>query len=122
VTPIAGVGVDAVDVGRFRSALGRRPSIGQRLFTEGERRDGNGDAQRLAVRFAAKEAAMKALGVGVGAMGWHDVEVVRLATGAPALRLSASAAELAERHGVARWHVSLTHTDSVAVAMVVAET
>jgi holo-[acyl-carrier protein] synthase len=122
VTPIAGVGIDAVDVGRFGSVLGRRPRIGERLFTEGERRDGNGDPQRLAARFAAKEATMKALGRGIGSMGWHDVEVVRAASGAPTLRLTASAAALAERYGVARWHVSLTHTDSVAVAMVVAET
>jgi holo-[acyl-carrier protein] synthase len=122
VTPIAGVGVDAVDVGRFRSVLERRPSIGERLFTPGERRDGRGDAQRLAARFAAKEATMKALGRGLGSMGWHDVEVVRAPSGAPSLRLTAAAAALAERHGVARWHVSLTHTDLVAVAMVVAET
>ncbi len=122
MTPIAGVGVDAVDVGRFRSVLERRPSIGERLFTPGERRDGRGDAQRLAARFAAKEATMKALGRGLGSMGWHDVEVVRAPSGAPSLRLTAAAAALAERHGVARWHVSLTHTDLVAVAMVVAET
>ena len=122
MTPIAGVGVDAVDVGRFRSVLERRPSIGERLFTPGERRDGRGDAQRLAARFAAKEATMKALGRGLGSMGWHDVEVVREASGAPSLRRTAAAEALAERNGVARWHVSLTHTDSVAMAMVVAET
>ncbi len=122
MTPIAGVGVDAVDVGRFRAVLERRPSIGERLFTAGERRDGRGDAQRLAARFAAKEATMKALGRGLGSMGWHDVEVVRAPSGAPSLRLTAAAAALAERHGVSRWHVSLTHTDLVAVAMVVAET
>ena len=119
--PIAGVGVDAVDVARFRAVLLRRPRIGERLFTEAERRDGHGDPQRLAARFAAKEATMKALGHGIGAMGWHDVEVVREASGAPALRLRASAAALARRRGVARWHVSLTHTDTVAMAMVVAE-
>ena len=122
MTPIAGVGVDAVDVGRFRTVLERRPGLGERLFTEGERRDGMGDAQRLAARFAAKEATMKALGHGLGSMGWHDVEVVREASGAPSLRLTAAAEALAERNGVARWHVSLTHTDSVAMAMVVAET
>lgn len=122
MTPIAGLGVDAVDVGRFRTVLGRRPQITERLFTEGERRDGAGDPQRLAVRFAAKEATMKALGRGIGSMGWHDVEVVREAGGAPSLRLTAAAEALARRHGVARWHVSLTHTDAVAVAMVVAET
>lgn len=121
MTAIAGVGVDAVDVGRFRAVLGRRPRIGDRLFTDAEQRDGSGDPERLAARFAAKEATMKALGRGIGSVGWHDVEVVRGPGGAPTLRLTASAAALAQRLGVARWHVSLTHTDTVAVAMVVAE-
>jgi holo-[acyl-carrier protein] synthase len=121
VTGIAGVGVDAVDVERFGEALGRRPGIADRLFTQGERADGGGDVQRLAVRFAAKEATMKALGIGIGSVGWHDVEVVRPPGGAPSLRLTAAAADLARRRGVARWHVSLTHTAAVAVAMVVAE-
>ena len=118
---ISGVGVDAVDVTRFGAALLRRPAIARRLFTDGERRDGGGDAQRLAARFAAKEATMKALGGGIGSFGWRDVEVVRLESGEPTLRLSAAAASLAARRGVARWHVSLTHTATVAIAMVVAE-
>jgi holo-[acyl-carrier protein] synthase len=118
---IAGIGVDVVDVARFGAVLERRPSVSARLFTDGERRDGHGDAQRLAARFAAKEATMKALGGGIGSVGWRDVEVVRLETGAPTLRLSAGAAALATRRGVARWHVSLTHTATVAIAMVVAE-
>lgn len=118
---MAGIGVDAVDVDRFRRVLDRRPAIADRLFTDGERADGRGDAQRLAARFAAKEATMKALGSGIGSFGWQDVEVVRAGSGAPSLRLAAAAADLARRQGVARWHVSLTHTDRVAIAMVVAE-
>lgn len=121
MTPIAGVGVDAVDVERFGAVLGRRPGIAERLFTDGERRDAAQDPQRLAARFAAKEAAMKALGVGLGSVGWHDVEVVRPEGKAPSLRVTAAAGDLARRHGVVRWHVSLTHTATVAVAMVVAE-
>lgn len=118
---ISGVGVDAVDVARFGAALDRRPAIAARLFTDREQRDGHGDVQRLAARFAAKEATMKALGGGIGSFGWKDVEVVRLGTGEPSLRLSAAAASLAARRGVAHWHVSLTHTANVAIAMVVAE-
>jgi holo-[acyl-carrier protein] synthase len=121
VSGIGGVGVDAVDVARFGAALDRRPAIADRLFTAGEQRDGRGDVQRLAARFAAKEATMKALGGGIGSVGWRDVEVVRLESGEPSLRLSAAAASLAARRGVAHWHVSLTHTASVAIAMVVAE-
>jgi len=121
VTLISGVGVDAVDVARFGAALGRHPAIAARLFTDGERSEAAGDVQRLAARFAAKEAAMKALGRGIGAFGWHDVEVVRADGGAPSLRVTARAASLARGRGVSRWHVSLTHTATVAVAMVVAE-
>ncbi|HVC13501.1 MAG TPA: holo-ACP synthase [Acidimicrobiales bacterium] len=121
MTAISGVGVDAVDVPRFAAALGRRPAIASRLFTDGEQRDGHGDAQRLAARFAAKEATMKALGGGIGSFAWRDVEVVRLESGEPTLRLSATAASLAASRRVAHWHVSLTHTATVAIAMVVAE-
>ena len=126
---VAGVGVDAVDVDRFRRVLDRRPSIARRLFTDGERADAarsKDAAQRLAARFAAKEATMKALGHGIGAFALRDVEVVRsgaagAAAGAPSLRLAAGAAELARDRRVARWHLSMTHTAHVAVAMVVAE-
>lgn len=121
MSAIAGVGVDAVDVARFAAVLTRRPTMAGRLFTDGERHDGRGDPQRLAARFAAKEATMKALGRGLGSVAWHDVEVVRLPSGAPELRLTSSAQALADARGVARWHVSLTHTETVAVAMVVAE-
>ena len=69
---------------------------------------------------------MKALGHGIGAFALHDVEVVRAAgpgatRGAPSLRVTAGAAELADRCGVDRWHVSLSHTAQVAMAVVVAE-
>lgn len=118
---LTGVGIDAVDVARLAVALERTPRIAERVFTDLERADGRGDAQRLAGRFAAKEATMKALGRGIGAFSFRDVEVVRQASGAPTLRLSRGAEELARRRGVLRWHLSITHTDDVAIAMVVAE-
>lgn len=121
---LAGVGVDAVDLPRFRRVLARRPRIVQRVFTEGERAYAQRHADpsaRLAARFAVKEAVMKALGVGLGAFRLRDVEVGRLDSGAPTVVLHGSAAELATRRGVARWHVSLTHSEAVAVAVVVAE-
>lgn len=120
-----GVGVDAVDVERFRQGLARYPRLAGRLFTGGELAvvEGTRDpAERLAARFAAKEAVMKALGVGLWRFAWHDVEVEREpASGAPSLRLVAGAAELARDRHVDRWHVSLTHTSQLAVAVVVAE-
>jgi len=129
IAGVVGVGVDAVDVDRFRLALRRRPRLADRLFTDGERADvaASGDpAERLAARFAAKEATMKALGSGIGSFPLKDVEVVRAGgTGptrsAPSLRLSAAAAQLASDRQVTRWHLSLTHTSQVAIAMVVAE-
>jgi holo-[acyl-carrier protein] synthase len=126
---ILGVGVDAVDVARFRRVLDRRPHMTARCFTESEQFDAGSSAdavQSLAARFAAKEAVMKALGSGIGAFALTDVEVCRAAgTGAsrhrPVLMLHGTAAELARARGAARFHLSLTHTDDVAIAFVVAE-
>jgi holo-[acyl-carrier protein] synthase len=121
---VVGVGVDAVDLDRFRRVLGRRSSMADRLFTEGERAyaaAATDPVPRLATRFAAKEATMKALGVGLGAFPFTDVEVVRLGLDAPTLVLHGVALERSDRTGVVRWHLSLTHTDQVAMAVVIAE-
>jgi len=121
---VRGIGVDAVDVARFRTVLARRPGLARRLFTEAERsyaESGRDPGSRLAARFAAKEAVLKALGVGIGATGFHEVEVVRGDDGAPRLFLAGRAAALAAARGVRWWHISLTHTDLVAVASVLAE-
>lgn len=121
---IVGVGIDLVDIERFRRSLERTPSMRTRLFTESElayvapQRD---DAASLAARFAAREAVMKALGLGLGAFGFHDVWVERAESGAPSLVVTGRAKELADAAGVTRWHLSLTHSDTVAGAHVVAE-
>ncbi len=118
-----GIGIDAVEVERFRAVLARRPTMSRRLFTEAERAYGErhrDPAPRLAARFAAKEAVMKALGVGLGAFAFHDVEVVSAPSGAPSLVLRGQAAELASRRGVVDWRLSLTHTERVAEAVAVA--
>ena len=121
---ICGVGVDAVDIGRFRQVLRRRPSLADRVFTAGELAYARGaldPAPRLAARFAAKEAALKVLGLGLGGVGWHELEVRRLPGGRPELAVRGRAAAVAAAQGVSRWHVSLTHTELVAVASLVAE-
>lgn len=124
-TPI-GVGLDLVDVDRVERALARTPGLVTRLFTPRERaycesgRAPTARAQRFAARFAAKEAVMKALGVGLGGIGWRDVEVRRADDGRPSLWVTGRAAELATLLGVAHWSVSLTHTATVAGAVVVA--
>jgi holo-[acyl-carrier protein] synthase len=119
-----GIGVDVVDIERFRRSLERTPSMRTRLFTEIELAYVAPQADpvpSLAARFAAREGVMKALGLGLGAFGFHDVWVDRCPSGAPYLEFTGRAAELADEAGVARWHLSLTHSDLVAVAYVVAE-
>ena len=128
-TGVLGVGVDAVDVDRFDKLLERRPNITVRMFTPAEQSVAEGSvnrAQMLAARFAAKEALMKSLGVGIGAFPLWDVEVMR--TGgtdatrhAPYFVLHGAAADLAARSGVGRFHLSMSHTDDLAIAFVVAE-
>ena len=120
---VLGVGIDAVEIERFRRLLERRGGFAQRCFTEAER-DALG-ARRdpvpgLAARFAAKAAAMKALGVGLGAIGLREVEVVRSSSGRPELRAHGRAAALASSLGIRRFDVSLTHTATLASAVVVA--
>lgn len=119
-----GIGVDVVEIERFRTSLRRTPSMRTRLFVEAELADLADRADPvpgLAARFAAREAVMKSLGVGLGAFGFHDAWVERAASGAPSLVLTGRAAELADEAGVTRWHLSLSHVDLVAVAYVLAE-
>ena len=114
-----GIGIDVVDVVRFAGFLQRRGERGRaRLFTARELADARDDPRRLAARFAAKEAAMKALGVGLGAFGFHDVSIGREADGRPTLVVVGQAATLAASAGGTGWLVSLTHTDIVAEAVV----
>lgn len=127
---IAGAGVDLCEVARIARAIDGRTGAAfrQRVFTDGERayceqRRGAARDQSYAARFAAKEAALKALGTGWGqGLGWHDVEVERAGDGAPTLRLHGPAAALAAERGIVRWHLSLSHTAALAIAWVIAET
>lgn len=118
------IGTDVVDLDRFRLALRRTPGMVERVFTEGERAYAlrkNDPTERLAARFAVKEATMKALGVGLGAFKFHDVEVTKARSGEPSLRLSGRATELATARGITEWKVSITHSDLIALAVVVAQ-
>lgn len=122
---VVGIGTDLVDIDRFRTVLRRQPSVAGRLFTGRERtyaQRADDPAARLAVRFAAKEATLKALGYGLGGMRMADIEVVRADSGRPELLLHGTAQSRAAEHGVRRWLVSLSHTDHLAQATVVALT
>lgn len=121
--PIIGIGVDAVDVDRFAVMLERTPSTAQRIFTPQEREYVAQMAHpipNLAARFAAREATMKALGVGLGAFDLHDVWIRNEPSGQPVLVVEGAASTLAREAGVTHWHVSLTHTATVAIAYVIA--
>jgi holo-[acyl-carrier protein] synthase len=121
---IVGLGTDLVEVPRFRLAMERRGErLGERLFSDDERAYAyrqKDPAKSLAARFGAKEAVMKALGVGLWKFKLRDVEVVRQKGGAPRVALHGRAAELADERGVRDWHLSLTHTGSTALAVAIA--
>ena len=122
---IRGLGTDLVEIERFRLALQRRASLPDRLFTDGEQAyayEHHDPVSRLAVRFGAKEAVMKALGVGLWKFAMRDVEVVRLPSGQPRLALHGKAAALASARGVTGWELTLTHSDFMAMAVAVAVT
>jgi holo-[acyl-carrier protein] synthase len=113
------VGVDVVDVARFTLALQRRPRMIERLFTQRERDDTAERPERLAARFAAKEAVLKTLGSGLGDASFQSIEVQRQTSGAPVIVLYDEAVDLAEARGITELHVSLSHTAATAVAFVI---
>jgi holo-[acyl-carrier protein] synthase len=115
---IVGLGVDIVDVSRFAASLERTPALAERLFTVDERAAGR--SERLAARFAAKEALAKALGA-PGGLSWHDAAVCNSDGGAPRLELSGGIAEAAKQRGATSWHVSLSHDGGMAIAVVILE-
>ncbi|MGH9302191.1 MAG: holo-ACP synthase [Acidimicrobiales bacterium] len=120
---VLGVGIDGVDVEDFRRRMSRRSGLAQRLFSPEERAWAalrSDPLPGLAARFAAKEATMKALGVGLGAVDLWDVSVERQPGGRPSLSVSGRAADLAAGQGVGFWLVSLTHTAIHATAVVLA--
>jgi holo-[acyl-carrier protein] synthase len=119
---IAGLGVDIVEIGRMAAALERHPRMRERLFSADERaycEARNRPEVHYALRFAAKEAVLKALGTGFSGMSFTDVEVVRDAGGRPAPRLSGRAEEVAASLGVVELHLSLSYTHTTAVASAV---
>lgn len=122
---ITGLGVDIVEIARMRDALTRRPRMKERLFSEPEREyceSRNKPEIHYAMRFAAKEAVLKALGTGFSGMRFRDVEVVRDERGKPVPHLTGRAAEVAQAAGVVEVHLSLSFTHENAVASAVAIT
>jgi holo-[acyl-carrier protein] synthase len=115
-------GVDIIEIPRIRRVVERYGDrFLERIYTAGEITYCRGRAPNLAARFAAKEAAMKALGTGVRGVGWKDIEVVRHPSGAPGILLHGRAKARAQRLGVVEIALSLSHSQEYAVAFVVAQ-
>jgi holo-[acyl-carrier protein] synthase len=115
------VGVDLVEIRRIAALVERHGErFTGRVFTPGEVADCAGRVESLAARWAAKEAVAKALGTGIGAVGWQEIEVVRGESGCPAVILHGRAAALAAARGLTRWALSLAHDGGMALAFVVA--
>src|ERR687889_1793467 len=121
ITPPAGtteLGIDIIQVARIKGTLakfGRR--FARRVLTESEDRYVRDRPQNFAGRWAAKEAVSKVLGLGVRGIGWKDIEVERLPTGQPAIRLHGRAAARAEQLGMERIALSISHEADYAVAI-----
>ncbi len=112
------LGIDIIKIARIRAALDRfGPRFSARVLTEAERAYVRDRPATLAGRWAAKEAVSKVLGLGVRGIGWREIEIERLPTGQPAVRLHARAARRAEQLGMARIAVSISHEDDYAVAI-----
>ena len=123
---ILGHGIDLVETARIAAMLEQHSQrFLDRCFTVGEQSYASANPRRqvehLAGRFAAKEAILKALGTGLAdGIQWTDVEIVRLDSGQPTVKLQGRAMEIAQSHGIVRWHLSITHTDTHAQASVIA--
>jgi holo-[acyl-carrier protein] synthase len=112
------LGIDIIRVERIRTALERfGERFSRRVLTDQERRYVRDRPETFAGRWAAKEAVSKVLGLGVRGIGWRDIEVQRLPTGQPSVRLHGRAAQRAEQLGMGRIAISITHESDYAVAV-----
>lgn len=123
---ILGLGTDLIEIERMQQSLDRfGQRFMERVFTEGEIaycQQKKHSAESFAARFAAKEAAAKALGTGIAhGISWQEIEVRRSPGERPTLHLTGRAAERADSMGVRHLQLSLSHNNSVAMAVVVAE-
>ena len=123
---IVSIGIDIIEVRRVREVLLRTPRFGERVFTPAERAycDGRGAvaAQHYAARFAAKEAALKALQTGwTGGIAWQDIEISAKQSGAPVLIFHGRVRQLYEQSGATTAHLSMSHTTEHAIAEVILE-
>jgi len=114
-------GIDTIEISRLETI---RPAIRKRfiarVYTPTEITQARDRNELLAGIFAAKEAVSKALGTGIGHVGWQDIEILHLNTGQPIVKLSGNAKTSADDLGLVEWSVSISHDRSKAVAVAVA--
>lgn len=124
---IVGHGIDIVETARLRRSIEEHGEhFLERVFTAGERAYCEASKKRrfehYAGRFAAKEAVLKVLGTGWrGGIAWTDIEVIKTPAGQPQVRLSGECAAIAERMGIARWHLSISNIETHATASAIGE-
>ncbi|WP_406677016.1 holo-ACP synthase [Moorella sp. ACPs] len=117
---MASLGIDIIEIERLERALKRHPRLMNRLFTPAEQEyclSRHRPGASLAARFAAKEAVMKALGVGLGSCSFRDIEIGREEGGRPRVMLYGRAGELARERGTGTVTVSLSHCRAYAAAV-----
>jgi len=113
-------GVDLIEIDRLREAITKQGNrFLNRVFTPRELDENIQKVESLAGRFAAKEAVAKAFGCGIGEIAWKEIEILRTELGAPYLVLHGVADEKARDMGILDWSVSVSHTQSHAIAMVI---
>ena len=114
-------GIDTIEVARLDEIpLSIRERFIERVFTTNEISQAGDRSDMLSGIFAAKEAASKALGTGIGYVRWQDLEILHLPSGQPTINLKGNAQRVAEKRGLITWSVSISHDRNKAVAVVVA--
>lgn len=114
-------GVDLLEIQRLSLVIQRHGSrLLKRIYTPQELAENGSKIDSLAARFAAKEAVSKALGTGIGNVGWQEIEILHGESRQPTLYLHGKAKKIAEELGLAGWSLSLSHTRDYAIAIVVA--
>ena len=114
------VGVDIIEINRIEQAiLNWQNSFLKRIYSEAELENCQNKASRLATRFAAKEAVMKALGTGTINISWHDIEITSDANGAPFIQLYGEARNKAKNIGISEFSISMSHSKQYAIAFVI---
>jgi holo-[acyl-carrier protein] synthase len=115
-------GVDLIEIARFESQNAAiRQRFLHRIFTPEELKENGSSSETVAELFAAKEAISKALGSGIGLISWHEIEILGGLEREPIIRLNGKAKDLAEKASLYNWSISISHTATHAIAMVVAE-